>query len=207
VIGITAIVLVLALVFWPLGMMTGPKPSYKCGADITSQFYIAINTVKRELSRKFKDPDTKARICGKKGIYSKGVDGWDFDAFHRDDYRIGEYPSDYYYRCKNRVTFAGKCYNKWELNYYLWGLLNRMCDNSWRKTDFFANWAYVRYDCPEDPVCKNQFAKAGYFGNLAYIDDERCSNDKTCSTGGAPRWSRSLSPYYKEPRRNASGGG
>ena len=162
----------------------GLKNCNRCGPDITSQFIKMINRTKYELSEAFRDGNVKRRVC--KSIYS--TRGW--DVFRPDEsISTKDYPKGK--DCKDRVVFAGMCVNKWELNYYFWGLLNRLCDNSWLMTDIAANWAYLR---PGSPTCKKSFAKAGYFGNYGFIKSG-CNNRDKCPTNGSPTWKTMFTPY------------
>lgn len=182
-------------------LRTGCKGS--CGPDITIAFSRMVENVRKWLNIEFvQDPSSKSRICGfGSGIYS--TDGWDInEAWEKIMFTDGQrtWPEGKY--CWNMVTLAGKCVNIWELNYFMWGVVNKECGES--KTDILwwaQKWAANR---PDDPGCKVAFADAGYEGN---INDpiSLCDMSSCCSVNNVPLWNEILtfkvkgSKYLKGP--------
>jgi hypothetical protein len=155
----------------------------KCGPDVTRSFYQMVTDVKRKLHDEFQQyPSSKDRVCGPDGIMSST--GWDIVEAWSPPYAPGPYPSGKY--CDNMVTLNNKCVNIWELNYYLWGLLNRICGHKKEDTLLLAwSWSVSR---PDDPVCKYKFASAGYDGGGAIAGPlSDCDMSACCSTKNVPR--------------------
>ena len=159
-----------------------------CGPDITHEFYDLLRRTRIYLHQQFQDPAVKATVCGIGGIYHPA--GWDISSFFNPWYGyVGKYPSGK--ACQETVTFAGSCVNKWELNYYYFGFLNRLCGNSKKFMQGFVHlWTATR---PDDPYCKSLFADAGYEGGGSISCPlKECSMDKCCSTKNVPKWNQLL---------------
>ena len=163
----------------------------KCGPDITQVFNKTFDEVEEKLTKEFEDrPDIKERVCGvgTGGIYH-AWDGWDIMNARwksiRETTGTETYPSGIF--CKNTATLNGRCVNVWELNYYLWGVVNKVCGNS----EVFALsvarlWAQLR---PDDPDCKLGFACAGYGSKAALeLTSMMCDMSPCCSTDNVPQY-------------------
>jgi hypothetical protein len=159
-----------------------------CGPDVTSAMFNPLQELRTKLVEYFNsDPKNKDNICGFNGIYNSG--GWDFLAMHLGKtFRTSEWGPDYQGYpsggCSESIKLAGKCYNKWEVNYYLWGFLNRICGNSeYVAIQFADKWSRFKdLSLSEGTLtqCKVAFTRAGFQGSTgipsvpSYCEYSKC---------------------------------
>jgi len=140
------------------------------------------------------DPKAKKKICGRKtkfgwlgGIYDPM--GWDIHEFHEP--RTFNPDGCGTCKCKETVTVNGKCYISHEVNYYLWGLANRLCGHKKKTAKKYARiWAKGR---PDSWRCKVKWTEAGFDG---VVNVAGC-RAKGCRTTCKKRLTSSPRPYLK----------
>jgi len=173
------------------------KCKRECGPDITDSFFHGLERVSIALEEEFKKPGRKEAICGNEKLGTGGVfsrTGWDIDQFWGSMFLYDSERVRWLSKkepCADTVVFKGHCVKKWELNYYLWGYVNRKCNTSWLKYHFYTDlWTEFKSAfSPEDPHCKRSFAGCGRTGALV---DNSCYLDKCCKVSGAPIWTNPI---------------
>lgn len=155
-----------------------------------------------------KNEGAKEKICGFGGIYHSY--GWDFEAVFNEGqhiiFRPGEngnmesisYPSN---QCLETFKLNGACYNKFEINYYLWGYVNRLCGNSRTVALLTADtWAqYKDWKIGENTLtqCKLAFAAAGYEGMTGLASIPSYCSYKKCKLNVPTYESKDLEPCLR----------
>ena len=173
------------------------KCKRECGPDITDSFFHGLERVSIALEEEFKKPGRNEAICGNEKFGTGGVfsrTGWDIDQFWGSMFLYDSERVRWLSKkepCADTVVFKGHCVKKWELNYYLWGYVNRKCNTSWLKYHFYTDlWTEFKSAfSPEDPHCKRSFAGCGQTGALV---DNSCYLDKCCKVSGAPIWTNPI---------------
>jgi len=180
----------------PKGLVYFPWADYSCGICglkmSTSEFESLEKKLKKQLDDAIAtDPNSKDEIC--KGMYHHR--GWDWVGVHdiethqSDNCGCGGYPL----RCKGTIEINGKCYNAHEVNYYLWGLANRLCGHKKEKAIKWARrWATWR---PQRAYCKVRWTEAGYDGKVSVAAG--CTWPM-CKTGKCKFSLRGTSPYVRK---------
>ena len=108
-----------------------------CGPDIGNRLQALLRALDAHIATLRADPCRMARVC----VNMASPTGWDIQAFHqlgRPDsqadagfYGFGCNTGD----CKGTLRLYGRCYRASEMNYILWGWMNRACRDS------LSSWA------------------------------------------------------------------
>ncbi|MHC4867679.1 MAG: RHS repeat domain-containing protein, partial [Planctomycetota bacterium] len=108
--------------------------------------------------------------------------------------------------CPATVAIRGNCYSIHEVNYYLWGAINKLCGNSWAYTKSLAwTWANVAapcmariggISCEGSPESKTNWAKAGYYNNLSLPAPSKSEFSDCKASSGASGWGGSFRPKW-----------
>jgi RHS repeat-associated protein len=102
----------------PLHVLKGDTNCDRCGPDVTVGLEATMNAVRKRF-----DPlpdDEKSRVCSLEHLYST----WDI-VFPSPPAGCGEGA------CYDTVMVKGTCYDKWKVNYILFGRISKLCD-FWR---------------------------------------------------------------------------
>ena len=125
-----------------------------CGSDVTEP----IKTFEAWLSMHYYLPTTdRDKLCKK--ILNRGMwagNGWEIDKLSSWTSQPGCQLGD----CKDTVTVHGKCYNRSAVNYYMWGLMNKLCGNTFNEMRTGIVWPILWSGMFED---KSTWAAAGFF--------------------------------------------
>jgi len=170
----------------------------KCGPDITQAFHRIFGKIEKDLTEEFKDTDVKSRVCGFRGVYdSEGwdiVNAWSGIVKRAEGFRYPSVP-----RCEDTVTFQGHCVNIWELNYYLWGFVNRLCGYTEGKAKrWAATWSSSR---PDSRGCKLLFTTSGYKGEVAPLSSSNCDMSSCCSSANVPNYDEELEIHIRGSKK------
>lgn len=108
------------------------------------------------------DETTKQRVCSS----TIGAGGWDIAILADAGPVVPGCPSNR--ECDRTVTIDGKCYDSFAVNYYLFGLLNKLCGFRYV---YGAVWVYTwnNYRHLHPPGAKSVWYCKGYYGRPAQI--------------------------------------
>jgi RHS repeat-associated protein len=160
-----------------------------CGHKLSKSVFKEMEEdLKEDFERELeKDPDAKDKICGfLSGFYTPW--GWEIVELHEPENWMTSGCGTK--GCFDTVEINGKCYITHEVNYYLWGLANRLCGVPKIKAMI---WAFAwSIDKPDRPHCKVIWTEAGYAGRVSVVG---CTLDN-CETS-CDRRLRTLTPYLR----------
>jgi len=140
-----------------------------CGPEIGNMLIATINKVKTEFENlQISDPKKAKNRCS----YIRLAQKWDISMqgmglpYHADfDIGCGQKGT-----CANTLMVHGNCYDVWEINYVLFGLISKLCEFTNNEMDNLI-WAHKLRKNPSQYTPQViGWAKAGYTfnGNLAY---------------------------------------
>lgn len=152
------------------------QPCSTCGPDVSIGITIMDNWVKSIML--VMDKTKKMKVCA--SMFS--ASGWDVPILAGSGPILDSCPSGA--GCKRTVTIDGKCFDSFAVNYYLFGLLNKLCGNSYSKgagiVVGWSNWMYSH-----GPGAKSVWYCKGYYGRTSsacnYQPDHSRSDCELCS--------------------------
>ena len=130
-----------------------------CGPDISVSLTLMDNRIRHMML--IMDPAMKTHACA--SMFSS--DGWDIPILvgHQGP-SVEGCPSDN--RCNGTVTVDGKCFDHFAVNYYLFGLLNKLCGNGYAQgAAYVVAWSNIVYG--HAPGAKSVWYCKGYYGRFA----------------------------------------
>jgi len=137
---------------------TGENPMNSCkgcGPDIGISLNLMENRVRAILL--IMDTTKKKNACST--IFATA--GWDIPILAGSGPTVEGCPSDE--KCKRTVTIDGKCYDSHAVNYYLFGLLNKLCGFGYAKGGAaVVGWSNYKYG--HSPGAKSVWYCKGFFG-------------------------------------------
>ena len=146
-----------------------------CGMDITEKLNNILIKVKNIFNN---NKNLQQSICS--GIYNPEyiVDSWDIEEL----YKAGI--SNFHYtelsdnvncpqgeKCKSTVMVSGKCYKTWAVNYILWGYLNKLCKNTYKKaSDAVTAYRQISLDKTENETREFGTRSRLFWTALGYLE-------------------------------------
>ena len=168
-----------------------PKPVAKkcgnCGVDVS--FALTMLQLVLPFYYGSLSPAEQAKRCSK----MVSTNGWEIhDLHHPYSAPMPRGCGD----CQATVAIYGNCYSIHEVNYFLWGAINRICGNSlafttttafvWASVGARCVAAYGGISCEGTPGSKTNWAKVGYTDNFGLLTPASSEfSDCKVSSGGA----------------------
>jgi RHS repeat-associated protein len=152
VITIAIVVLAVFLIGMPIyhWSLTWGKRNGSCGKDVTAALTRLYSNLEDHYNNRM-DEAERNRRCNR--MYSG--DGWDiYELFFVDSTLAGT--DD----CEATVKVNGNCYSVYEVNYFLWGAMNKLCGESLFVAKRFA-WTWATYEAPWNTFFMNYQGTAG----------------------------------------------
>jgi len=175
-----------------------------CGPDVTSHLALLAKKVK-DFYDDIPDPAMQMAFCNS----NFHEQGWDIHQFKPSlydeewakDLGIPIFPTKAWScqtgDCKETVRVAGRCQSQHEVNYFLWGVMERLCKEHRTDEQRDVVWGYTwkyTFKVGNAHKCKMAWIKAGFDNNVYGVT---CGNLDFCQDCGTP-WT-TLTAHWRTP--------
>jgi RHS repeat-associated protein len=175
---------------WGLSILCGCN----CGPDITSAVEATLQDIRDQFGRL--DWLQKDGGCG--ALYFppwRAVDAWDMLNVQGFSWQPTPIERQHCSSCLEEVTYKGGCYSLSQINYIMFGLVNKLCDDFYlfgfpvEQAERAAFWGKIGRGMGTDEAVQVMgFVNHGYSGSPLNVRSSRCAPRSTVATFNITNW-------------------